>query len=75
MVEQFLRSQVLMIHRTNFSRIIPHLVIDSEHVHDVYPDVDGVHGIREREVELVVVARQAEVLAGGEGLGTCHLKK
>ena len=75
MVEQFLRSQVLMIHRTNFSRIIPHLVIDPEHVHDVYPDVDSVHGIRKRKVELIIGAGQAEVLAGGEGLGTCHLKK
>ena len=45
MVEQFLLSQVLMIHRTKFgqcAKYLSHLVIDAEHVHDVDPDVDGV---------------------------------
>ena len=77
MVEQFLLSQVLMIHRTKFgqcAKYLSHLVIDAEHVHDVDPDVDGVDEVREREVKLVVAAGQAEVLAGREGLGTSHLR-
>ena len=49
------------------------LIIDPEHVYDVYPDVDDVNCVGEREVELVVVAGQAEVLAGGELSGAGHL--
>ena len=77
MVEQFLLSQVLMIHHTKFgqcAKYLSHLVIDAEHVHDVDPDVDGVDEVWEWEVKLVVASGQAEVLAGREGLGTCHLK-
>ena len=100
MAEQFLPSQVWMIHRSKFGgrkyhfsvsvfthiligivlftfflRIsaFPNLVIDPENVHNVDPDVDGVDEVGEWEVELVVGAGQAEVLAGGEGLGAGNL--
>ena len=51
-----------------------HLVIDAEHVHNVYPDVDGVDLVWEREVKLVVGAGKTEVLTSREGLGTGHLR-
>ena len=37
------------------------LVVDPEHICDVYPDVDDVDPLLDGELELVVVAVQAEV--------------
>ena len=37
------------------------LVVDPEHIGDVYPDVDDVDPLLDGELELVVVAVQAEV--------------
>ena len=51
-----------------------HLVIDAEHVHNVYPDVDCVDLVWEREVKLVVGAGKTEVLTSRQGLGTGHLR-
>ena len=39
-----------------------HLVVDSEHIHDVDANVDDVDGAGVREVELVVVPGQAKVV-------------
>ena len=37
------------------------LVVNPEHIGDVYPDVDDVDSLLDGELELVVVAVQAEV--------------
>ena len=41
---------------------VTHLVVDPEHIHDVDANVDDVDGAGVREVELVVVPGQAQVV-------------
>ena len=41
---------------------VTHLVVDSEHIHDVNANVDDVDSAGVREVELVVVPGQAQVV-------------
>ena len=44
----------------------PHLVVDSEDVHNIDADVDDVDLTGEGKVELVVVPRETEVLGEGD---------